>query len=61
MTLIHIEFIKMFYMSLKYIHSILLYYLYFSHTGPFQVTLFFQGMYHSAHFVTRTLTYVIVY
>jgi hypothetical protein len=49
--------VKMLHMSLKYIHLL------HSSTslGHIQVTFFFQGIYRTAHMVTHTLKYAVVY
>jgi hypothetical protein len=61
MTPIHMLFakmlVKMFHMSLKYIHLLHV----STSLGHLQVTFFFQRIYRTAHIVTRTLKYVVVY
>jgi hypothetical protein len=60
MTPIHMLFVrmlvKMFHMSLIYIHLLHV----STSLGHFQATIFFQGIYHIAHIVTRSVKYAVV-
>jgi hypothetical protein len=48
--------VKMFHMSLKYIHLLHV----STSLGHLHLTFFFQGIYRTAHIVTRTLKYAVV-